>query len=301
MNKAFINQREMHRTFLDFHTNHQSTLDAIPVIKEIFVIQVANIANFEQLWEIINKKTTGSTLTKHNIKKDAAEHLNQVNLLFYNYCLKTNQLTDIAKLKGSVSSYTHMADEQFITRLEYSCQFGDDLGEQLAETAVTAEELTDLKTLCASYIAASPRPKEIQSSVKIANKKIKKVAADILNTNKTRLDAVMESFFANANLDLYQAYLEASHVEKTYSRKTAVSGSIFDKESKLPVPQAHILIEEAGIDHLCQGEKGGFRIKNLEPGTYHIEIQAVTYKTISMELVHRYGETNVLDLEMESE
>jgi len=101
--------------------------------------------------------------------------------------------------------------------------------------------------------------------------------------------------------ELYKAYIAARDIEKVGYKKIAITGHILDKQTKQPVPQAHILIPEANIDHHCVGEKGGFRISSVEPGTFDMRVEAVTYKSISMQLVHRYGETNVLEIEMETE
>ncbi|WP_321317187.1 carboxypeptidase-like regulatory domain-containing protein [Labilibaculum sp.] len=301
MQKSLESQKEMHRTFYDFIVLNQAKLDAIPVVKEIVDLQQIKMGRFDILWELTQTNHSGTTITKHNTKALAANYLNRINLLFYNYCQKTDKMVDLPNLKGSVPFYLALSDEKFINKLDFTCRFGDNLGDQLTETAVSAEELADLKVLRSSYIDLAPRPREVLSSTKIANRELKEVAAEILNINKNRLDNVMQSLFAGSDPEFYQTYLEATSVEKTGCRKTAVSGSIIDKDSKLPVPQAHILIPEAGIDHMGTSKKGGFRIKTLNPGTYQVQIKAVTYKTISLELVHRYGETNVLEVEMETE
>ncbi|MDM8161967.1 carboxypeptidase-like regulatory domain-containing protein [Labilibaculum sp. K2S] len=301
MKKSLETQKEMQRTFRGFISDNQVKLDAVPVVKEITDLQVTKMDRFDVLWELTQTNYSGTTITKRNTKALAANYLNRINLLFYNYCLKSNKLKDLPNLKGSVSFYLSLSDEKFISKLDFTCRFGDNLGDQLAETAVSTEELADLKVLRSSYIDLAPRPREVKSNTKISNQELKDVGAEILNINKTRLDNVMQSLFAGSDPEFYQSYLEATNMMKVGRRKTAVSGSITDKESKLAVLQAHILIPEAGIDHLCTSKKGGFRIDKLNPGTYQIQIKAVTYKTISMELVHRYGETNVLEVEMETE
>ncbi|WP_320018358.1 carboxypeptidase-like regulatory domain-containing protein [Labilibaculum manganireducens] len=301
MQKSLESQKEMQRTFRGFISGNQVKLDAVPVVKEITDLQVAKMDRFDVLWELTQTNYSGTTITKHNTKALAANYLNRINLLFYNYCLKSNKLEDLPNLKGSVSFYLNLSDEKFISKLDFTCRFGDNLGDQLAETAVSTEELADLKVLRSGYIDLAPRPREIKSNTKISNQELKDVGAEILNINKIRLDNVMQSLFAGSDPELYQSYLEATNMMKVGRRKTAVSGSITDKVSKLAVLQAHILIPEAGIDHICTSKKGGFRIDKLNPGTYQIQIKAVTYKTISMELVHRYGETNVLEVEMETE
>ncbi|WP_461642399.1 carboxypeptidase-like regulatory domain-containing protein [Labilibaculum euxinus] len=301
MQKLLETQKEMQRTFRGFISDNQVKLDAVPVVKEIIDLQIDKMDRFDVLWELTQTNYSGTTITKRNTKALAANYLNRINLLFYNYCLKSNKLEDLPNLKGSVSFYLSLSDEKFISKLDFTCRFGDNLGDQLAETAVSTEELADIKVLRSSYIDLAPRPREVKSNTKISNEELKDVGAEILNINKTRLDNVMQSLFANSDPEFYQSYLEATNMVKVGHRKTAVSGSIVDKESKLAVLQAHILIPEAGIDHLCTSKKGGFRIDKLNPGTYQIQIKAVTYKTISMELVHRYGETNVLQVEMETE
>lgn len=301
MRKLLESLKEMQRTFRSFISDNQVKLNAIPVVKEITDLQVTKMDRFDILWELTQTNHSGTTITKHNTKALAANYLNRINLLFYNYCLKSNKLEDLPNLKGSVPVYLALSDEKFINKLDFTCRFADNLGDQLVETAVSAEELADLKVLRSSYADLAPRPREVQSNTKIANQELKEVAAEILHINKSRLNNVMQSLFEGSEPEFYQSYLEATNVEKTGHRKTAVSGSIIDKDNKLPVPQAHILIPEAGIDHMCTSKKGGFRIKTLNPGTYQVQIKAVTYKTISMELVHRYGETNVLEVEMETE
>ncbi|MUP39649.1 carboxypeptidase-like regulatory domain-containing protein [Labilibaculum euxinus] len=301
MQKLLETQKEMQRTFRGFISDNQGKLDAVPVVKEIIDLQIDKMDRFDVLWELTQTNYSGTTITKRNTKALAANYLNRINLLFYNYCLKSNKLEDLPNLKGSVSFYLSLSDEKFISKLDFTCRFGDNLGDQLAETAVSTEELADIKVLRSSYIDLAPRPREVKSNTKISNQELKDVGAEILNINKTRLDNVMQSLFANSDPEFYQSYLEATNMVKVGHRKTAVSGSIIDKESKQAVLQAHILIPEAGIDHLCTSKKGGFRIDKLNPGTYQIQIKAVTYKTISMELVHRYGETNVLQVEMETE
>lgn len=301
MLKSLEYQKEMQRKLRTFFANNQGKLYVILVVKEIIDLLLAKMGRFDTLWDLTQTNHSGTTITKHNTKALAANHLNRINLLFYNYCLKTNKTEDIPNLKGSVPVYLNLSDEKFISKLDFTCKFGDNLGDQLSETAVTPEELEDLKILRSSYIDLAPRPREVQSALKIANQELKEVAAEILNILKTRLDNVMQSLFANSEPEFYQSYLEATTMVKVGYKKTAVAGTILDKESKQPVPQAHILIPEAGLDHECTGKKGGFRIDKLNPGTYQIQIKAVTYKTISMELVHRYGETNVLEVEMETE
>ncbi len=301
MNKSLKLQKEMHRTFQIFIDSNLTKLDAIPVVKEILDIQRPKMNRFDALWGLSQTNHTGTTITKHNTKELAANYLNRVNLLFCNYCLKNNKLEDLPNLKGSFPIYMILSDEKFINKLDFACKFGDSLGDQLAETAVSPEEFADLKLLRSSYIDLAPRPREVKSALKVSNQELNGVAAEILTINKTRLDKVMQSLFAGSEPEFYQSYLEATTMERYSNRKTAVAGSICDKNTHLPVQNAHILIPKINLDHICTSKKGSFRIGKLNPGTYQVQIKAVPYKTIHLELVHRYGETNVLEVEMETD
>ena len=301
MKKKYMNIREMLRRFNDFVSSNQMKLDAIPVVKELITKMLSLHLAFEAAWAIREKNYKGTTLAKQSQKEDAALELARVNQLLYNYCVKNKELDDLPNFKGSQKTYAQYGDEHLISKLELSIAYCDDLGEQLADTGISAEVLTALKDASTAYINLAPRPKELQSTSKLANQELGQISLQITNTLRYRLDKVMKSMFEEDDPDLYKAYIEARDIEKVGHRKVSVMGHILDKRTQKPVPQAHILIPEAEIDHTCTGEKGGFRISSVEPGTFDMKIEAVTYKSINMQLVHRYGETNVLEIEMETE
>jgi len=301
MKKKYMNIREMLRRFNDFVSSNQAKLDAIPVVKELITKMLSLHLTFEAAWAIREKNYKGTTLAKQSQKEDAALELARVNQLLYNYCVKNKELDDLPNFKGSQKTYAQYGDEHLISKLELSIAYCDDLGEQLADTGISAEVLTALKDASTAYINLAPRPKELQSTSKLANQELGQISLQITNTLRYRLDKVMKSMFEEDDPDLYKAYIEARDIEKVGHRKVSVMGHILDKRTQKPVPQAHILIPEAEIDHTCTGEKGGFRISSVEPGTFDMKIEAVTYKSINMQLVHRYGETNVLEIEMETE
>lgn len=301
MKKQYLNLREMLRRFNDFTQDYQAKLDTIPVVKEIITLILSLYVSFEAAWAVREKDYKGTTLTKRNKKEALALQLGRVNQLIYNYCVKTNELEDIENFKGGSSVYANYGDEKLISRVDLSTAYCDALAEKLVDTGVSEEVLAQLKTLATEFKELTPRPKELQSSSKIATGEISKLAKQINSLFRYRLDKVMKSLFEQEEPELYKAYVEARDIEKVGYRKIAVTGHILDKLTKQAVPQAHIIIPEAEIDHKCNGKKGGFRISSLEPGTFDIRIEAVTYKSISMQLVHRFGETNVLEIEMETE
>lgn len=301
MKKQHLNLREMLRRFTGFTQAHQTKLDATPVVKEIITLILSLYDLLKVAWAIREKDYKGTTITKRKKKDALALQLGKVNQLIYNYCIKTNELEDIENFKGGSRVYANYGDERLISRVNLSTAYCDAMAATLVDTGVSDDMLTFLKTLATEFKALTPRPKELQSTSKIATGEITSLAKQINKLFRYRLDKVMKSLFEQDDPALYKAYVEARDIEKVGHRKIAITGHILDKQTKLPVPQAHIIIPEAEIDHKCNGEKGGFRISSVEPGTFDMRIEAVTYKSISMQLVHRFGETNVLEIEMETE
>ena len=301
MRKKYLNLREMLRRFTDFTEAYQVKLDAIPVVKELITLILNQYLAFETMWAIREKDYKGTTLSKKDKKNAVAEQLGRVNQLIYNYCIKNNELEDLPNFKGSGITYAQYGDERLISRLELTKTYCVGLGEKLVDTGVSEEMLSTLQTRSESYIELVPRPKELQNTSKIAGNELSSLSYKMINAFRFRLDKVMKSMYERDEPELYKAYLAARDIEKVGHKKIAVSGLIIDKLTKEPVPQAQILIPDAQINHQCTGKKGGFRIKSLQPGSYDMIVKAVTYKSIKLQVIHRYGETNVFELEMETE
>lgn len=111
----------------------------------------------------------------------------------------------------------------------------------------------------------------------------------------------MAAFFRESDPQLYWDYKQSLMVENLGSRKLAVTGVIKNKDTQQPITKAYVLIPQAGIEHLCKSAKGGFRIPNLEAGTYEVEIRAVNFIPMKLILVHNFGETDRLDVMLEPE
>ncbi len=261
MKKKYLNLREMLRRFNDFVVAYQEKLDAIPVVKELITLLLSQHLAFEAKWAIREKDYKGTTLSKKNKKVAVAEQLGRVNQLIYNYCIKNNDLEDIPNFKGSGLTYAQYGDERLISRLELTNTYCVGLGDQLVDTGISVEMFSSLKSLSEAYIELVPRPKELQNTSKIAGNEISSLSLKMTDAFRFRLDKVMKSMYERDEPELYKAYIAARDIEKVGHKKIAVSGRIIDKLTKEVVPQVHILIPDAQIDHQCTGKKGGFRIK----------------------------------------
>ncbi|WP_421918633.1 carboxypeptidase-like regulatory domain-containing protein [Marinifilum sp.] len=301
MRKVYRTYREMKRRLQDFYVDNQTEFDAIPILKEIFEALFAEFDKFESAWVILDKDYTGSTQKKQELKMQVCKQLSKCNMLIYNDCIKNDLSKELPNFKGSEAKMFRHSDERLISRCEYSINYLENMGEKLSETGLSTQDLDELKILYERYEAMAPRPKVLQGMKKIARQDIADALSAGVYLINERLDKVMKSMFEGSKSDLYKTYLEASEVEKPNSSKIALKGKIVDKNTKEPVPKAHLIIKEVDLDHLVTGGKGGFRINSLEPGSYELKVEAVTYKTITMNLVHRHGQTNVLEIEMEAE
>jgi hypothetical protein len=299
MRKIYINHREMIRRLEDFYLANKEKIDAIPILKVAFDDLFAENNKFAKAWEVIDQDYSGSTMSKKNIKIQAAKQLAKCHLLLYNYCIVEKKTDDIPNFKFSERGLMYFSDEKLLTRIEFVISYLEEMGENIAGTGLTVQDLTDMKTIYTTYEGMAPRPKVLRSRIKLAKADLEDSRDASMFIINERLDKVMESLFEDSETEFYLNYLEAATVEKVSSTKLALMGTVTDKKTGLAVPQATITIDSIGFKHELRGKKGGFRIQKLEPGSYKLRFEAPTYQTVTVNIIHRQGETNVVHVEME--
>lgn len=75
-------------------------------------------------------------------------------------------------------------------------------------------------------------------------------------------------------------------------------GSITDDETNEPISNCWIEIPNTNIAYRLKGEKGRFRIQNLEPGTYEFKCTQTNYHPFAIQFSHAWGETTRLQIRM---
>lgn len=299
MKKKYLPIQKMLLQFNDFVAANKSILEANPVAWEI----ITQIQNFgPQLEEAKQQQSydfTGLAATKKQKKQALSRSLNVVMNLLYNDCLKKEKMDDINNFKGTENQLLTLQNMKLIGKAKHVIKYCEELEAELAGTGISTEMFDAVKTNTQKFEANIPLPQEMKKTSKMATEKIEVISQQITMIFGKRLNKVMESFFKDQNPELYNSYLLAAEKESTPTRKLAVRGTVLNKINHKPVPQARILIPKAGINHLCRNEKGGFRIKSLDPGTYEVEVKAVNYQSLYLTLAHHYGETNVLDILLE--
>ncbi len=301
MNKKYLPTQNMLFQFNDFVTANKAELETNPILWELIQKMLAKGIEFNEAIGIQSMNYGGYAITKNQKKVSLADaSINILNLL-YNDCLKNNQMDNIKNFKSTEGQLLNMSYSRLLNYAEETVSYCDKHSDTLVAMGITEAMLNSLKEAVSAMRTYMPLPQEMIKKREEATKAIMQIAKEIDALQYDRLDKLMESFFKLSNPGLYTAYQQAVRRERAPSRALAVIGSVKDKKTNRPVTNAHVLIPEAEIDHIVRGEKGGFRISNLEAGTYPVEICAVNYKSQWVNLVHNYGETDRLDILLEPE
>lgn len=299
MNKKNVPIQNMMYQINDFVDVNKTKLEVIPLVWTTItsLLQLGDKFNAAIRQQAID--IGGYTLTKKESKENLASSLIKVLNLIYNDCLQKNDLIDMNNYKSTHKKLMRLSYSQLLSKSISTIAYCEAHTESLAEMGISEDMLQILKndsSVMETYIAI---PQEMIKKREEAGLKIELLAREIDQLQTNQLNKLMESFFSTSDPELYTAYQQAVKREKSGSRKMALIGSVKDINTRQPIKRVHILISEADIDHVIKGEKGGFRIAQLEADTYQVEIVATNYITKQLTLVHNFGETDRLDILLE--
>lgn len=283
----------------DFIIANKIKLDIYPLVSEVASLIHPLIRRLEVNHEAKSEKTKLVTSEKKGYKNNTAIFLFGINQLFFNYYVKINKLKPLIKFKHPLGQLKNMKDVDLLTEANQRITDCEAMGETLAEVGITAENLADLKTHTELYKTAMPQPTErrnLNKRLKHEEEALIKQADDIVNL---RLNKVMIKYFSIDDPDLYAAYKDAIRKENFGTRKLALKGMILNKETGEPLKGVHITIPKLNIDHLCQGKKGGYMIKNIETGIFDMKVEVKNFESQEVVLVHNEGEMVVMNFMME--
>ena len=301
MNKKNVPIQNMMYQINDFVDVNKTKLELIPLV---WTTITSLLQKGDQFNAAIRQQAIdigGYTLTKKESKENLAGSLIKVLNLIYNNCLQKNDLDDINNYKSTHKKLMRLSYSKLLDKSITTIAYCEAHTESLAEMGISEDMLQILKndsSAMETYIAI---PQEMIKKREEAGLKVEQLAREIDQLQINQLNKLMESFYSTSDPDLYTAYKQAVKREKPGSRKMALIGSVKDKITNQPIKRVHILISEAEIDHVIKGEKGGFRIPQLDADTYQVEIVATNYITKQLTLVHNFGETDRLDILLEPE
>lgn len=301
MNKKYLPTQNMLFQFNDFVTANKAELETNPLLWELIQKILAKGIEFNEAIGVQSINYGGYTITKNQKKDSLADALINILNLLYNDCLKNNKMDDVNNFKSTEGKLQYMSYNDLLKYAEETVKYCDNYKGDLAAIGISEGMLNNLKEAVNDMRTYMPLPQEMIKKREEATKAIIQKAREIDELQSERLDKLMESFYKLSNPGMYSIYQQAVRREKPGSNKMALIGSVKDKITHKPIKQAHVQISKADIDHIVRGEKGGFRISNLEVGTYPVDIYAVNYKSQRVNLVHNYGETDRLDILLEPE
>jgi len=301
MDKRYIPIQNMMYQFNDYVNVNKAKLEVIPLVWTVTSEFLQLGEDFNEALRIQASDISGYALTKGESKVNVSNSLIKVLNLIYNDCLIKNQLDQINNFKSTYKKLLRLSYSNLLDKSISTIKYCDAHSEQLADMGISAEMQQKLKDDSATLETYIAMPQEMIKKREKAGLKIERLAREIDKLQIDRLNKLMESFFKLTDNEIYSAYLQAVKRVKPASRKLAVIGSVKDKTTNLPIKRAHILISKVDIDHIVKGEKGGFRIPQLDADTYPIEVSATNFITKKLTLVHNFGETDRLDVLLEPE
>ena len=301
MDKRYVPIQHMMYQFKDYVDVSKAKLEVVPLVwtttNELLQLGV----DFNDALRVQASDIRGYTLTKGERKVNLANSLIMVLNLIYNDCLVKNKLDQINNYKSTYKKLLRLSYSNILDKSISTIAYCEAHSEQLPDMGISAEMLESLKNDSTALTAYIAMPQEMVKKREEAGLKIERLAHEIDNLQGDRLNKLMESFFKLTDTEVYSAYQQAVKREKPASKKLAVIGSVKDITTNMPIKRAHILISKVDIDHVVKGDKGGFRISQLDADTYPVEISATNFITKKLTLVHNYGETERLDVFLEPE
>lgn len=299
MNKKFIPVQKMMYQFNDFVTEFKTKLEAIPLIWTLVSKLLVLGADLKEAIRIQSTDNAGYTISKMQRRSNLAHSLINIMNLIYTDCLNKNQLNHIYDYKSTYKMLKRLSYLKILDKSVSIINYCDKHAEKLSDMGISAEMLQLLKDdskALEDYIAL---PQEMIKKKEEATQKIGSLVKEIDYLQIDQLNKLMESFFKLSDPVLYAAYMQAVKRERIPTKRLALIGSVKDIRTGKPINNAQVLIPQAEIEHIIKGEKGGFRISNLEAGTFPVEFRAVNYKSQIITLVHNFGVTDRLDVLLE--
>lgn len=295
---------QIHKKLLvlkDFASENKEKLDQYPQVRAAMDSQLEFIPRLNKAMQKQSIKYTGFAVTKKQFKIKLCQSLIQVMDLLYTRAYANKMTDDIVNFKVTLSKLKHTRNLILVDKAETIIDYCESHSDEIVTIGISEKMLTTLKDDARNFKNYIPLPKEKKVVAKSATVEIVRICKESDEYEKNQLDKVMAAFFQESDPQLYWDYRQSLMVENPGSRKLAVTGVIKNRDTQQPITRAYVLIPQAGIKHLCKGAKGGFRIPNLEAGTYEMEVRAVNFITKKLTLVHNFGETDRLDVMLEPE
>jgi hypothetical protein len=299
----------MYLTFKDYQAPHTSITDGLPNYSENSTLFLNTIPQIQSIWEQQKLSKKGVTDSKNQLKETlivlTADNARKLGA----YAKFTNDAKLAQEVKFSESKLRQVADTAVKNYGQIAYNLAQPLVGTLAPYGITDETQAVLAGAITAYNDSIGKPGAERSE----GTQITKQLATLFKTADTALenmDAAVE-IIRLTEVDFYNGYKSARKVIGTGAGSLSVNGLVTDAQTGSPLRGVTVSFAlDGGMAKTATkttepelvkktAEKGGFKIKSLEAGTYQVTLKKAGYADQVASISVNDGEMTELKISLE--
>jgi len=300
----------MYQAVADYLLKNSSITTPLPNFATLFVLLQQNIARILLILKEQNSDRSGISVNKRAQRADLEMRTLNLSGKMVAYATNENNMELLPLIRISKSDVQTCADNALVTHAVKLCYTAEPLLPNLGTYMVVADEISDLRDLCTTFLVKMPQPRESRRDLKQTTKALNSLMMDT-NGVLVKIDAIMliVRFTQSA---FYDHYKNSRSVIRIGSRSLALKGTITDAVTGLGLAGVTISIvpgngsalksasgAELGKNVKISAAKGGFNVKTLADGTYTITATKEGYAPQSYTAYVNNGELTIVNIALQ--
>ncbi len=277
-------------------------LEHIPGFMAIFDLFKSDAGRIAEIRPGQEESKKGIAQSKTQAKEGLAVKLNSVSRKAIAFAVITLNLPLQEALRYTLTELRRAPDTTLSSIARLIIEKIAPIQKELEPYGISADDISNLSVLLATYDELIPMPREGQIEKKDATLQISNLF-DKCDGNLVKMDALTEVIH-DTDPQTYNDYWDARKVIKTAIRTMALKANATEKGKGIPV--ANVVFE---ITNTATGEKitkktaakGNFYLKNLMEGSYEVKIKKSGYLPQTRTIEPTPGEMYLLKVELEKE
>ena len=289
----------MYQVVNNFLVKNSEVVNLLPNLATYQTRLAENIAKIMKAEANESNNTTGLSDYKQETKDALVVAAFEVSSRLSSYARQNNRPELLKNTYYTESKLRYSSDSYLRGNARKLYDIAETYLEELATFGITAETQV-------VYLG------KIEAFEKAVPLKRDSITAQVRQTNETeqlfrdtdgvlkQIDNLME-IVRNSNANLYVGYVEARKVIEVGTESLSVNGKVFDAVSLEAISGVEIELMLLPLNGHApvqkkSAEKGGFRIKSLQPGNYQVKASKLGYTGKVLEIVVNSGETTDLTI-----
>ena len=289
----------MYQVVNNFLVKNSEVVNLLPNLATYQTRLAENIAKIMKAEANESNNTTGLSDYKQETKDALVVAAFEVSSRLSSYARQNNRPELLKNTYYTESKLRYSSDSYLRGNARKLYDIAETYLEELATFGITAETQV-------VYLG------KIEAFEKAVPLKRDSITAQVRQTNETeqlfrdtdgvlkQIDNLME-IVRNSNANLYVGYVEARKVIEVGTESLSVNGKVFDAVSLEAISGVEIELMLLPLNGHApvqkkSAEKGGFRIKSLQPGNYQVKAGKLGYTGKVLEIVVNSGETTDLTI-----